>query len=133
MASHASGRRLARRACAALQLALALAGCATYQAWDGPRPDAGVATIQADPRISAGLPMTVSIRQVDARTVGPQFATVAVAAGRHRLLVDCTMAEGHVTSRHELQVEVEPGGHYRLAAESAAGNRSCGEVRLEPR
>lgn len=121
-----------RRLAAAIAL-LGLAGCATYATYDGTRPPEGVATIHADPRINAGLPMTVTIRRVDAREVGPQYSKVEVAAGSHRLLVDCTMGAAHSTTRHELNVDVEPGGHYRLVAESAPGNRTCGEVRLEPR
>ena len=117
----------------ALVAASALAGCATYAAYDGTRPEEGVATIHADPRINAGLPMTVTLRRVDAREIGPQYSNVAVSAGAHRLLVDCTMGPAHSTTRHELNVEVEPGGHYRLVAESAPGNRTCGDVRLEPR
>lgn len=113
----------------------ALAGCATYAGYDG---SAGAATgkpatISADLRISAGLPMTVTIRKVDDRTVGPQYSRVAVAEGTHRLLVDCTFAATRTTTRHELEVEVEPGGSYRLVAESAPGNQRCGEVRLEAR
>lgn len=110
-----------------------LAGCATYTDYEGARPAEGVATIQADPRINAGLPMTVTIRRLDSREIGPQYSSVAVAAGTHRLLVDCTMGPTHATTRHELNVEVEAGGRYRLVAESAPGNRTCGEVRLEPR
>jgi hypothetical protein len=110
-----------------------LAGCATYAGYEGGRPAEGVATIHADPRLNAGLPMTVTIRRVDAREIGPQYSNVAVAAGSHRLLVDCTMGATRATTRYELDVEVEPGGHYRLVADSAPGNRTCGEVRLEPR
>lgn len=123
---------VATLACTATALP-ALEGCATYAGYDGARPEEGVATIHADPRLNAGLPMTVTIRRVDAREVGPQYAKVAVAAGAHRLLVDCTMGATRSTTRYELNVEVEPGGNYRLVAESAPGNRTCGDVRLEPR
>ena len=132
-------RRATRAAAVVARLAFTsvalttLAGCATYAGYDGARPEDGVATIHADPRLNAGLPMTVTIRRVDAREIGPQYSKVAVAAGAHRLLVDCTMGATRSTTRYELNVEVEPGGHYRLVAESAPGNRTCGDVRLEPR
>jgi hypothetical protein len=76
--------------------------------------------------------MTVSIRRVDEREVGAVIRGSQVAPGAHRLLVDCTMLATR-RPRHELQVEVEPGGRYRLVAESAPGNQRCGEVRLEAR
>lgn len=111
---------------------LALSGCGTLSAYDGPRPE-DAAVIHADPRINAGLPMTVSIRRIDEREVGVQYSRVRVAPGAHRLLVDCTMLATRATSRHELQVEVAPNGQYRLVAESAPGNQRCGEVRLQAR
>jgi hypothetical protein len=120
-------------AACALANALLLGGCATYAGYEGPRPTGGVATIHADPRINAGLPMAISIRRIDGREVGLQYSKVEVAPGEHRLLVDCTMAASRTTSRHELQIDVDPGGHYRLVAESAPGNQRCGEVRLEAR
>jgi hypothetical protein len=124
-----------RLAClaAAVAAAGALAGCGTYRAYEGATPPGGAATIRADPRFNAGLPMTVTIRRIDEREVAAQYSSVAVAPGRHRLLVDCTMAESRATTRHELEVEVDAGGRYRLVAESAPGNQRCGEVRLEPR
>ena len=97
-------RRLAASAAALVALAAgaALAGCATYAGFDGPAPAGGVATIHADPRINAGLPMAVSIRRIDGREVGPQYSKVQVAPGEHRLLVDCTMSAARTTRRHEL-------------------------------
>jgi hypothetical protein len=124
--------RSSRIACALL-LAASLAGCATYAGYDGGRPTGGVATIHADPRINAGLPITISIRRIDGREVGLQYSKVEVAPGEHVLLVDCTMAASRATSRHELKIDVDPGGHYRLVADSAPGNQRCGEVRLEAR
>jgi hypothetical protein len=111
---------------------LALSGCGTFAAYDGARPD-DAATIHADPRFNAGLPMTVSIRRVDEREVAMRYSRVRLAPGAHRLLVDCTLLETRATSRHVLEVEVEPGGQYRLVAESAPGNQRCGEVRLQAR
>lgn len=123
------------RRIAILAACAAVGGCATYAGYDGASaPPAGqAATISADPRFSAGLPLTVTIRKIDGRTVGPQYSRVQVAEGRHTLLVDCTFAATRTTTRHELDVEVEPGGSYRLIAESAPGNQRCGEVRLEAR
>lgn len=116
-------------------LVASLAGCATYAGYDdGAAPSPGqAATIGGDPRFSAGLPLTVTIRKVDGRTVGAQYSRVSVAEGKHVLLVDCTFAATRTTTRHELEVEVEPGGRYRLVAESAPGNQRCGEVRMEAR
>jgi hypothetical protein len=109
-----------------------LAGCGTFAGYEGERP-ADVATIHADPRFNAGLPTTVSIRRIDEREVGMRYSRVQLAPGPHRLLVDCTMQATRTTSRHELQVELAPGGSYRLVADSAPGNQRCGEVRLESR
>lgn len=123
-----------RTACVGVVAAAAavLAGCATYAAYDGGTPP-DAAVIQADPRVTAGLPMAVAIRRVDDRAVGAQFSRVKVAPGRHVVLVDCTMASSRAITRHELQVEVEPRGRYRLVAEAAPGNQRCGDVRIEAR
>ena len=131
MGPHASG--LARLVLAAVGAAV-LAGCATEQLYAGPaRGAAGIALIEGDPRINAGLPLTAVIREVDGRVLGLASSRVALEPGRHVLLVDCTMAETRSTTRHELKVEVEAGSRYRLGADSAPGNRSCGAVRLEAR
>jgi hypothetical protein len=118
---------------AALALAAPLAGCTTYAGWEGERPAGGTAVIQGNPRFNAGLPVTIAIRRVGTRDLGPQHANVEVPAGRVRLLVDCSIAGSGATARFDLDVEVEAGGRYRLVADPAPGNQRCGDVRLEAR
>ena len=113
---------------------LALAACATQRGYDGPeRAAADLGVIEGAPRISAGLPIAAVIRKVDERVVVLGYSKVAVPSGEHRVLVDCTMAATHVTTRHELKFEVYPGRRYVLVPESAPGNRSCGSVRVDER
>ena len=110
------------------------AGCATERLYTGPaRAPAEVAIVDGDPRINAGLPLTAVLREVDGRVLALATSRVALEPGRHVLLVDCIMAETRSTTRHELEVEVEAGGRYRLAADSEPGNRRCGAVRLKAR
>ena len=131
MRALASG--LARLTLFATGAALA-AGCATERLYGGPaRPAQEVAIVDGDPRINAGLPLAAVIREVDGRVLALATSRVALEPGRHVLLVDCIMAQTRSTTRHELKVEVEAGSRYRLAADSAPGNRRCGAVRLEAR
>ena len=120
-----------------LLLAIAVAtlgACATQRAYEGPtRSSADVGVIEGAPRVSAGLPLAAVIRKVDDRVVVLGYSKVAVIPGEHRVLVDCTMAETHVTTRHELKFEVYPGRRYVLVPESAPGNRSCATVRVDER
>ena len=110
-----------------------LAGCATYQAYDGPRRSAGeVAVISGSAKVRTQLPVALVIRAVDGREVGLQYSSVAVSAGTHELLVDCQVSGDIATaSRHSLNVEVDGGSRYRLTARMSPGNRSCAEVTLE--
>ncbi|HEY7739191.1 MAG TPA: hypothetical protein VIB01_01115 [Steroidobacteraceae bacterium] len=106
-----------------------LAGCATERAYPGPElPPAQRAVVRADPALSAGLPVTVRLRQVDGRDVPLSAARVELAPGAHRLLVDCRVRESGAQARFALAVEVEAGGSYRLVAEATA--RNCEAVRL---
>jgi len=118
----------------ALAPLLALAGCYTFQAYDGPaakRED--VAIIAADFRVNAGLPVVVSIRKVGDRVVGAFYNRVALEPGRHELLLDCTVQSRKSITRFPLTVDVEAGARYQLVADLAPGLQECGAVRLERR
>jgi hypothetical protein len=118
-----------------LALALsALAGCYTFKAYDGPPAKRDeVATITADPRFNAGLPVVVALRKVDDKVVGVAYDRLALEPGRHDILVDCNVQSSKSITRFPLTVEVEAGAHYQLVAELAPGNQECGTVRLERR
>ncbi len=117
-------------------LACLAAGCATYQAYDGPKlARAQVAIIVGSAKIRSGLPLALVIRSVDGRDVGLQYSSVALAPGSHELLVDCEVSgsatAGGAASRHALRIEVAAGEKYRLTARMSPGNRSCADVALE--
>lgn len=135
-----SRARITTSRAAALLLAASLlsllTGCATYQAYDGPKlPRAQVAVVEGSGKIRSGLPLALVIRSVDGRSVGLQYSRVALAPGSHELLVDCEVSGspsgGAAVSRHALRIEVAAGGKYRLTARMSAGNRSCADVGLE--
>ncbi len=112
----------------------ALAGCATERAYPGPaQPKDEVATIVGTPALNAGLPIEAVIRKVDATVVGVVYSHVQVLPGHHTILVDCLMPAEHTTVRFALEVDAGAGERYELVAESAPGNHSCGEVRIERR
>lgn len=122
----------ARLASGALLLA-AVAGCATFQAYDGERrAKSDVAVITGDAKLRADMPVALVIRAVDGRTVDVRYNSVALLPGRHSLLIDCQLGGSTATaSRHELDVDVGAGEHYRLQADMRPGNRSCDNVQLE--
>jgi hypothetical protein len=112
----------------------ALAGCATQRAYPGPaRPKAEVARIVGSPALNAGLPIEAVIRKVDSTVIGVVYSHVQVLPGPHTILVDCLMSAEHTTVRFALELTAEAGERYVLVPESAPGNRSCGEVRIERR
>lgn len=112
--------------------ALVLVGCGTLQAYSGARlPAAARATVQADPVISAGLPVQVILRKAGDRTVPPGRARVELPPGHHVLLVDCRIAATGTTARFAIEAELEAGRAYRLEADATA--RRCEAVRLEAR
>jgi hypothetical protein len=118
----------------ALIALLALAGCYTLQAYDGPRAKADeVAIITADPRFNAGLPVVIALRKVDDREVGVAYYQLALEPGHHDVLVDCNVQESRSITRFPLSVDVEAGARYQLVAELAPGNQVCDTVRLERR
>jgi len=112
--------------------ALVLTGCGTLQAYDGARlPAAARATVQADPVISAGLPVQVILRKAGDRTVPASRARVELAPGHHVLIVDCRIAATGATARFAIEAELEAGRAYRLEADATA--QRCKAVRLEAR
>ena len=113
-------------------LLVCLAGCGTAQVYDGERrgPDE-VARIIGDYPITAGAPVTVTLRQVDDRKVGLGENAVEVLPGVHRLLVDCRIAETESVSRHFIDADVFAGRRYRLVAETAPGLRECTSVSVQ--
>jgi hypothetical protein len=121
----ATGRLLVSTAA----VAMLLAACATQKIYEGPDlPQAQVAVIEGSPRISAGLPLSAVIRKVDDAVITWQHSTVAVLPGEHHLLVDCIL--GPTTIRYQLSLNAAAGHHYVIVADSAPGNRSCGDVRI---
>jgi hypothetical protein len=115
----------------ALAAILACTGCATAQLYDGPRRGADeVAHIAGDLRINAGSPLTVVLRQVDETPLNLGQNSVDILPGRHRLLVDCRIAETQNVSRHAIDVEVASGRRYKLVAETGPGLRECTQVTL---
>jgi hypothetical protein len=113
-------------------LALLAAGCMTAQTYEGPRrPRSEVAHIVGDLRLNTGLPISVSLRQVDGITLSASQSAVDVLPGTHTLLVDCRVQETGSVSRHEIEVEVFEGRSYRLVPETAPGLRGCSSVSLE--
>ncbi|HEY7641200.1 MAG TPA: hypothetical protein VH814_15845 [Steroidobacteraceae bacterium] len=117
---------------AMLAFVAACSGCSTAQVYDGERrsPDE-VARITGDLRINAGSPLTVVLREVDDTPLNIGQNGVEVLPGKHRLLVDCKIAETGSVSRHSIDVEVSAGRHYKLVAETGPGLRECTQVTLQ--
>lgn len=114
-------------------LLVLLAGCAAQPAYDGARRTRDeVAVVRGDPPISAGLPVSVRLRKVDARVLNATDWRVEVLPGPHVLLVDCVTLQPARTQRFEVPVTVEPGGQYRLVADLGTVNEGCLAVRLDP-
>lgn len=117
---------------AALALIVACGGCATAQLYDGQRrPADEVARITGDLRINAGSPLTVILREVDNTPLNIGQNAVEVLPGKHRLLVDCRIAETGNVSRHSIEVEFSAGRRYRLGAETGPGLRECTQVTVQ--
>jgi len=81
--------------------------------------------------MSAGLPVSLRLRQVDGREVPITASSVELPPGEHVLLVDCRVSESGATRRFTVPVELEPGGDYRLVATASA--RNCDEVTVQAR
>jgi hypothetical protein len=117
---------------AALTAIIACSSCGTAQLYDGPRRSAiEVARISGDLRINAGSPLTVILREVDNTPLNIGQSAVEVLPGKHRLLVDCRIAETESVSRHSIDAEVSAGRHYKLVAETGPGLRECTQVTLQ--
>ncbi len=111
---------------------LLVSGCMTAQTYEGPRrPRSEVAHIVGDLRLNTGLPISVSLRQVDGVTLSATQSAVDVLAGTHTLLVDCRVQETGSVTRHQLEVDVLEGYTYKLVPEIAPGLRGCSAVNLE--
>jgi hypothetical protein len=126
--------RIQQRICllGCIGTALIAAGCMTAQTYEGERrPRSEVAHIVGDMRLNTGIPISVSLRQVDGITLSASQSAVDVLPGTHTLLVDCRVQETGSITRHEIEVEVFENRTYRLVPETAPGLRGCSEVRLE--
>lgn len=111
----------------------ALAGCATFKAYDGSGlPASETAIIRGDAKLRAELPLALVIRQVDGRGVDLRYSSVAVAPGHHEVIVDCQVggASG-TTSRHHVEVDAQAGESYRLRADMRPTDATCQRVYLE--
>jgi hypothetical protein len=116
----------------ALAFVVACSACSTAQVYDGERRSADeVAHITGDLRINAGSPLTVILREVDETPLNIGQNAVDVLPGKHRLLIDCKIAETGNVSRHAIDVEVSAGRHYKLVAETGPGLRECTQVTLQ--
>lgn len=110
---------------------LVASGCMTAQTYEGtPRPRNEIAHIVGDLRLNTGVPIAVSLRQVDGVTLSASESAVDVLPGTHTLLVDCRVQETGSITRHEIEVEVFEGRTYRLVPDVAPGLRGCSDVRL---
>ncbi len=109
---------------------LLCSGCATVNLAESgeTQPDA-VAHISGDYRVTAGLPVTVTLRSVDGTALKFWQNAADVGSGKHRLLVDCRVPASEKLSRHELNVTVHAGERYYLAAE-ASPHQGCIEVKF---
>ncbi len=109
-----------------------LGACATGRSYEGPKRSADeVARISGDFRVTAGAPVTVILLKVDEYEVGIGESAVDVLPGRHRLLVECRVAESKSSARFTIEEEFGEGERYRLVAETAPGLRTCSAVQLE--
>jgi hypothetical protein len=114
----------------AVMAALLCGGCATVNlAEDGETQPDALAHISGDYRVTAGLPVTVTLRSVDGKALKFWQSAADVSSGKHRLLVDCRVPANEKLSRHELNVTVHAGEHYYLAAE-ASPHQGCTEVKF---
>jgi len=113
----------------AILSAFLVAGCGTQRMYEGPPLAKDErAIVRADPVVSAGSPVQLRLRQVDGQEVGLSSSKVELAPGKHKLLVDCRIAESGSVGRFTVEVELEAGGHYRLVANTTA--RKCEAVEL---
>jgi hypothetical protein len=98
-------------------LALALLGCSTQRAYDGPLAPAATALI----RPARELGRQVYIREIDGQPLGWLRDRVRVGPGLHRLRVTVLFAAGsrEASATHELRLDARPGAEYAVHAEWA--------------
>ena len=114
----------------AMLAVLFCSGCATVNlSEDGERAKDALAHIRGDYRVTAGLPVTVTLRSVDGIALKFWQSGADVSSGKHRLLVDCRVAAAEKLSRHELNVDVHAGEYYHFVAE-ASPHQGCTEVKF---
>jgi len=114
----------------AVLAALLCSACTTVNlSDDGETASDALAHIRGDYRVTAGLPVTVTLRSVDGKPLKFWQSGADVNSGKHRLLVDCRVAAAEKLSRHELNVDVHAGEHYYFVAE-ASPHQGCTEVRF---
>ncbi|MES1196632.1 MAG: hypothetical protein ABUL58_06785 [Steroidobacter sp.] len=105
-------------------------GCATANlSDDGETAKDALAHIRGDYRVTAGLPVTLTLRSVDGKALKFWQSAADVSSGQHRLLVDCRVAATEKLGRYELNVTVHAGEHYGFSAE-ATPRQGCTEVKF---
>lgn len=109
---------------------LSAGGCFSLRGYDRAELHETPAHINGDYRVTAGLPVKVLLREVDDQPLKFWQHAADVSAGEHRLLVDCSVADGNHLSRHELNVDTDAGVTYRLRAE-ATSQSGCTRVYME--
>jgi hypothetical protein len=106
-----------------------ISACGTFAAYDETDVgDAGIAVVVGDYRFRAGAPVSLYLRKVDKFEIPMQDHAARVPAGKHTLLVDCTIAETDSITRHEVEVDLLGGYTYRLRADTEPGMRGCTNV-----
>jgi len=110
--------------------ALICGACATVNlSEDGETAKDALARISGDYRVTAGLPVTITLRSVDGMALKFWQSAADVQAGNHRLLVDCRVAATEHVARYELNVTVHAGERYGFASE-ASPHAGCTEVKF---
>lgn len=113
-----------------LTTAFVCSGCATVNLTDdGETTKDSVARISGDYRVTAGLPVTVTLRSVDGKGLKFWQNGANVNSGKHRLLVDCRVAATEKLARYELNVTVYAGERYGFVA-TATPREGCTEVKF---
>ena len=117
-----------------LIVVVALAGCSTLRAYDGPQLGREeVAVVAGDYRFNAGSPLSLILRAVDGKTIDARYHAVELPPGEHVFVVDCLLRETQTATRHEVTATVDPGARYGFTAELAPGMRGCASVQLQSR
>jgi hypothetical protein len=111
-------------------MALLCSACATVNlSEEGETTKDALARISGDYRVTAGLPVTITLRSVDGRALKFWQSAADVAAGKHRLLVDCRVAATERVARYDLDVTVHAGERYGFTSE-ASPHAGCTEVKF---